>query len=49
MGETQKLSGSAKYWDIMKVDYSHLRLISVNHYDKVWVPVLALDIAAYNM
>lgn len=49
MGETQKLSGSAKYWDIMKVDYNHLRLISANHYDKVWVPVLALDIAPDNM
>lgn len=49
MGETQNLSGCAISWDIMKVDYTHLRLISVNYYDKVWVPVLALDIAAYNI
>jgi len=46
MGQTQRQNGSAKHWDIMTVDYHHLRLISVNHYDKVWVPVLALDIAA---
>ena len=45
MDQTQKLKGTAKCWDMMKVDYNHLRLISVNYYDKVWVPVLALDIS----
>ncbi|KAF8801900.1 hypothetical protein BYT27DRAFT_7113818 [Phlegmacium glaucopus] len=46
-GQNQELTGSAKHWDIMKVDYHHLRLISANYYDDVWVPVLALDISAY--
>ncbi|KAF8957748.1 hypothetical protein BDZ97DRAFT_1941030 [Flammula alnicola] len=38
----------SRKWDIRKVDVSSLRLISVNYYKKVWIPVLALDAVAYD-
>ncbi|KAF8162692.1 hypothetical protein B0H34DRAFT_290821 [Crassisporium funariophilum] len=47
-GQAQKMTSTSKNWDLKKVDYKRLRLIAVNYYEKFWVPVLALDIAAYD-
>ncbi|TFK35522.1 hypothetical protein BDQ12DRAFT_655655 [Crucibulum laeve] len=39
----QIMDANSEGWSIYKVNYRDVRLIGVNYYKKVWIPVLAVD------
>lgn len=40
----QVINSETKAWDLRKIDYRDVRLIAINYYRKLWVPVLAIDV-----
>jgi len=40
----QVINSQTRAWDLRKIDYRDVRLIAINYYRKLWVPVLAIDV-----
>lgn len=40
----QVINSQTRAWDLRNIDYRDVRLISINYYRKLWIPVLAIDV-----
>ncbi|KAF9481313.1 hypothetical protein BDN70DRAFT_548591 [Pholiota conissans] len=41
--KVQVIDQATKKWDLQQVNLKKLRLLSLNYYHKVWIPILAID------